>query len=227
LDSTEWEKMEAGLKVAGGKCILNSTNYEDGEERFCKVVSLARQYGAGIVIGTIDEDGMARTADKKFEIASRAYKQATEQLGMPASEIFFDTLALPISTGIAEDRKNASATIESIRRIKEAMPETHVLLGVSNVSFGLNPASRVVLNSVFLYEAMQVGMDSSIVNASKIVPLNRIGDREKEVARQLIYDEREFDGDICTYDPLGEFTTLFEGVSSKRIKVDKADISIE
>ena len=227
LDSTEWEKMEAGLKVAGGKCILNSTNYEDGEERFCKVVSLAKQYGAGIVIGTIDEDGMARTADKKFEIAARAYKQATEELGMPASEIFFDTLALPISTGIAEDRKNAAETIESIRRIKEAMPETHVLLGVSNVSFGLNPASRVVLNSVFLYEAMQVGMDSSIVNASKIVPLNRIGDREKEVARQLIYDEREFDGDICTYDPLGEFTTLFEGVSSKRIKVDKADTSIE
>ncbi len=227
LDSTEWEKMEAGLKVAGGKCILNSTNYEDGEERFCKVVSLAKQYGAGIVIGTIDEDGMARTADKKFEIASRAYKQATEELGMPASEIFFDTLALPISTGIEEDRQNAAATIESIRRIKEAMPETHVLLGVSNVSFGLNPASRVVLNSVFLHEAMQVGMDSSIVNASKIVPLNRIGDREKEVARQLIYDERQFDGDICTYDPLGEFTKIFEGVSAKRIKVDKADTPIE
>jgi 5-methyltetrahydrofolate--homocysteine methyltransferase len=227
LDSTEWEKMEAGLKVAGGKCILNSTNYEDGEERFCKVVSLAKQYGAGIVIGTIDEDGMARTADKKFEIASRAYKQATEELGMPASEIFFDTLALPISTGIEEDRQNAAATIESIRRIKESMPETHVLLGVSNVSFGLNPASRVVLNSVFLHEAMQVGMDSSIVNASKIVPLNRIGDREKEVARQLIYDERQFDGDICTYDPLGEFTKIFEGVSAKRVKVDKADTPIE
>jgi 5-methyltetrahydrofolate--homocysteine methyltransferase len=227
LDSTEWEKMEAGLKVAGGKCILNSTNYEDGEERFCKVVKLAKQYGAGIVIGTIDEDGMARTADKKFEIASRAFKQATEELGMPASEIFFDTLALPISTGIAEDRLNASATIESIRRIKAAMPETHILLGVSNVSFGLNPASRVVLNSVFLNEAIKAGMDSSIVHASKIVPLNRIPEQQLKVAHQLIYDDRQFDGDICTYDPLGEFTTLFEGVSTKRVKVDKATIPIE
>ncbi|WP_055074751.1 methionine synthase [Pseudanabaena sp. 'Roaring Creek'] len=227
LDSTEWEKMEAGLKVAGGKCILNSTNYEDGEERFCKVVSLAKQYGAGIVIGTIDEEGMARTADKKFQIASRAYKQATEELGMPASEIFFDTLALPISTGIEEDRQNAAATIESIRRIKEAMPETHILLGVSNVSFGLNPASRIVLNSVFLHEAMKVGMDSSIVHASKIVPLNRIPERELEVARQLIFDQRQFDGDICTYDPLGEFTKLFEGVSAKRIKVVDDNLSIE
>ena len=227
LDSTEWEKMEAGLKVAGGKCILNSTNYEDGEERFCKVVSLAKQYGAGIVIGTIDEDGMARTADKKFEIASRAYKQATEELGMPASEIFFDTLALPISTGIEEDRQNAAATIESIHRIKEVMPETHILLGVSNVSFGLNPASRIVLNSVFLHEAMKVGMDSSIVHASKIVPLNRIPERELEVARQLIFDQRQFDGDICTYDPLGEFTKLFEGVSAKRIKVVDDNLTIE
>ncbi|NMF58168.1 methionine synthase [Pseudanabaena yagii] len=227
LDSTEWEKMEAGLKVAGGKCILNSTNYEDGEERFCKVVSLAKQYGAGIVIGTIDEEGMARTADKKFAIASRAYKQATEELGMPASEIFFDTLALPISTGIEEDRQNAAATIESIRRIKEAMPETHVLLGVSNVSFGLNPASRIVLNSVFLHEAMKVGMDSSIVHASKIVPLNRIPERELEVARQLIFDQRQFDGDICTYDPLGEFTKLFEGVSAKRVKVVDDNLTIE
>jgi len=227
LDSTEWEKMEAGLKVAGGKCILNSTNYEDGEERFCKVVKLAKQYGAGIVIGTIDEDGMARTADKKFEIASRAYKQATEELGMPASEIFFDTLALPISTGIAEDRQNASATIASIRRIKEAMPETHILLGVSNVSFGLNPASRVVLNAVFLNEAIKAGMDSSIVHASKIVPLNRIPEQQLKVAHDLIYDARQFDGDICTYDPLGEFTTLFEGVSNKRVKVDKASVPIE
>ncbi|NUN64501.1 methionine synthase [Pseudanabaena biceps] len=227
LDSTEWEKMEAGLKVAGGKCILNSTNYEDGEERFCKVVKLAKQYGAGIVIGTIDEDGMARTAAKKYEIAHRAYKQATEELGMPASEIFFDTLALPISTGIAEDRQNAAATLESIRLIKATMPETHILLGVSNVSFGLNAASRIVLNSVFLHEAMKMGMDSSIVHASKIVPLNRIAERELEVAQQLIYDQRQFDGDICTYDPLGEFTKLFEGISAKRVKVVDENISIE
>jgi 5-methyltetrahydrofolate--homocysteine methyltransferase len=216
LDSTEWEKMEAGLKVAGGKCILNSTNYEDGEPRFCKVLELAKQYGAGIVVGTIDEDGMARTADQKYAIAERAYRQITEEFQIPPSEIFFDTLALPISTGIAEDRRNAAETIESIRRIKAAMPEVHVMLGVSNISFGLSPAARMVLNSVFLHEAMQAGMDAAIVHASKILPLNRIGEKELEVARQLVYDQRQFQGDICIYDPLTEFTKLFEGVTTKK-----------
>ncbi|MEB3117130.1 MAG: homocysteine S-methyltransferase family protein, partial [Limnothrix sp.] len=153
LDSTEWQKMEAGLKVAGGKCLLNSTNYEDGEERFLKVLELAKTYGAGVVIGTIDEDGMARTAEKKFAIAQRAYRQAVE-FGIPAHEIFFDTLALPISTGIEEDRKNGAATIESIRLIRENLPGCHILLGVSNISFGLNPAARQVLNSMFLHECM-------------------------------------------------------------------------
>jgi len=227
LDSTEWEKMEAGLKLAGGKCLINSTNYEDGEERFCKVIELAKTYGAGVIIGTIDEDGMARTADKKFEIAQRAYKQATEVYKLAPSEIFFDTLALPISTGIAEDRRNAAETIEANRRIKAAMPSSHIILGVSNISFGLNPASRMVLNSVFLHEAQKAGMDTAIVNASKILPLNRIAPKELEVARQLVYDERKFEGDICTYDPLGEFTTLFEGVTTKRDKSQDDNLPIE
>ena len=129
LDSTEWTKMEAGLKVAGGKCILNSTNYEDGDERFFKVLELAKKYGAGIVIGTIDEDGMARTAEKKFQIAQRAYRDALEY-GIPARELFFDTLALPISTGIEEDRVNGRETIESIRMIRENLPGCHIMLGV-------------------------------------------------------------------------------------------------
>jgi 5-methyltetrahydrofolate--homocysteine methyltransferase len=227
LDSTEWEKMEAGLKLSGGKCLLNSTNYEDGEPRFCKVLELAKTYGAGIVVGTIDEDGMARTADKKFAIAKRAYDQATQQFGIPAHEIFFDTLVLPISTGIAEDRRNAAETIEANRRIKEAMPGCHIILGVSNISFGLSPASRVVLNSVFLHEAQKAGMDAAIVNPSKILPLNRIEPKELEVARQLVYDERQFDGDICTYDPLGEFTTLFAGVSTKREKLEDLNLPVE
>jgi 5-methyltetrahydrofolate--homocysteine methyltransferase len=215
LDSTEWEKMEAGLKVAGGKCLLNSTNYEDGEPRFFKVLELAKKYGAGVVIGTIDEDGMARTAEKKFAIAQRAYRQAVEY-GIPATEIFFDTLALPISTGIEEDRENGKATIESIRRIRQELPGCHVILGVSNVSFGLNPAARIVLNSVFLHEAIAVGMDAAIVSASKILPLSKIDPRHQEVCRQLIYDERKFEGDVCVYDPLGELTTLFAGVKAKR-----------
>ena len=138
LDSTEWTKMEAGLKVAGGKCILNSTNYEDGDERFFKVLELAKKYGAGIVIGTIDEDGMARTAEKKFQIAQRAYRDALEY-GIPARELFFDTLALPISTGIEEDRVNGRETIESIRMIRENLPGCHIMLGVSNVSFWSEP----------------------------------------------------------------------------------------
>jgi 5-methyltetrahydrofolate--homocysteine methyltransferase len=227
FDSTEWQKMEAGLQHAGGKSILNSTNYEDGEPRFRKVIGLAQEYGAAVVIGTIDETGMARTAEGKFEIAKRAYEQATKELGFPAHDIFFDPLALPISTGIEEDRRNAAETIEGIRRIKKELPECLTLLGVSNVSFGLSPASRVVLNSVFLHEAVEAGLDAAIVNASKIVPLNRIGERELEVARQLIYDERKFDGDVCTYDPLTEFTKLFEGVSSKKATAVDENLPVE
>ncbi|WP_373480864.1 methionine synthase [Geminocystis sp.] len=226
LDSTEWQKMEAGLKVAGGKCILNSTNYEDGEERFFKVLALAKEYGAGIVIGTIDEDGMARTADQKVAIAQRAYNDVVNY-GIPAHEIFFDTLALPVSTGIEEDRENGKATIESIKRIHAMFPECHFMLGVSNISFGLNPAARQVLNSVFLHEAMQVGMDGSIVSASKILPLAKIDEEALKICTDLIYDNREFDGDICSYDPLGKLTTLFEGKTTKSIKTNVADLPIE
>jgi 5-methyltetrahydrofolate--homocysteine methyltransferase len=224
FDSTEWQKMEAGLQHAGGKSILNSTNYEDGVPRFTKVIELARQYGASVVIGTIDEEGMARTAEGKLRIAKRAYEQATRELGLPAADIFFDPLALPISTGIEEDRRNALETIAAIRRIKKELPGCFTILGVSNISFGLNPASRVVLNSVFLHDAVEAGLDAAIVNASKIEPLNRIGEQELKVARELIYDQRQFDADVCTYDPLTEFTKLFEGVKSKsRQKASKAE----
>ena len=218
FDSTEWQKMEAGLQHAGGKSILNSTNYEDGVPRFLKVIDLAKRYGASVVIGTIDEEGMARTAEGKFKIAKRAYEQATRESGLPASDIFFDSLALPISTGIEEDRRNALETIEGIKRIKSELPGAFTLLGVSNISFGLNPASRVVLNSVFLHDAVEAGLDAAIVNASKIEPLNRIGEKEIKVARELIYDQRKFENDVCVYDPLTEFTKLFEGVKSKAAK---------
>src|SRR5918999_1583323 len=227
FDSTEWQKMEAGLQHAGGKCILNSTNYEDGVPRFLKVIDLAKRYGAAVVIGTIDEQGMARTAEGKFEIAKRAYEQATEEAGLPASDVFFDPLALPISTGIEEDRRNALETIEGIKRIKSELPGAFTLLGVSNISFGLNPVSRVVLNSVFLHDAVEAGLDAAIVNASKIEPLNRIGEKELQVARELIYDEREFDGEVCTYDPLTEFTKLFEGVKAKAAKKASKGATVE
>jgi 5-methyltetrahydrofolate--homocysteine methyltransferase len=226
FDSTEWEKMEAGLEHAGGKCILNSTNYEDGEPRFLKVLSLAKEYGASVVIGLIDETGMARTAEDKIRIARRAFKQANE-FGIPAHDIFFDPLALPISTGIEEDRANADETIKAIREIKTEMPEANVILGVSNISFGLNPAARVVLNSVFLHDCVEAGMNSAIVNASKILPLIRFNEHEIDTARDLIYDRRKFEGDICTYDPLAEFSTMFEGKSAQSIKPDISNLPIE
>jgi 5-methyltetrahydrofolate--homocysteine methyltransferase len=226
LDSTEWTKMEAGLKVAGGKCILNSTNYEDGEERYYQVLDLAKKYGAGVVVGTIDEDGMGRTADKKFEIAKRAYDAAVAY-GIPSHEIFFDPLALPVSTGIEEDRENGKATVEAINRIREELPGCHILLGVSNVSFGLNPVARQVLNSVFLYECMQVGLDSAIVSASKILPLAKIDPDHQKICTDLIYDRREFDGDICTYDPLGKLTELFAGKKTKKAEAVDKNLPIE
>ncbi len=226
FDSTEWEKMEAGLEHAGGKSILNSTNYEDGEPRFLKVLGLAQEYGASVVIGLIDEEGMARAADDKLRIARRAYKQVTG-LGIPAHDIFFDPLALPISTGIEEDRKNADETIKAIRQIKEEMPDANIILGVSNISFGLNPAARVVLNSVFLHDCVEAGMNSAIVNASKILPLNRFNEHEIDTALDLIYDRRKFDGKVCTYDPLGEFTTLFEGKTAQSIKPDISNLPVE
>ena len=229
LDSTEWQKMEAGLKVAGGKCILNSTNYEDGDERFFKVLEIARRYGAGVVIGTIDEDGMARTAEKKVAIAKRAYRDAVE-FGIPAREIFYDPLALPISTGIEEDRRNGIETIEAIRRIRNELPGVHVVLGVSNVSFGLSPAARITLNSVFLHDCCEAGMDAAIVSPAKILPLIKIDEAHQQVCRDLINDSRRFDGDVCSYDPLTELTTLFEGVSTKDARASGpslADLPVE
>ncbi len=229
IDSTEWQKMEAGLKVAGGKCILNSTNYEDGNERFFKVLELAKQYGAGIVVGTIDEDGMARTAKQKVAIAQRAYRDAVEY-DIPPHEIFYDPLALPISTGIEEDRVNGRETVEAIRQIRQTLPGVHILLGVSNISFGLSPAARITLNSMFLHEATQAGMDGAIVSAAKILPMAKIDSKHQTVCHDLIYDRRRFEGEVCVYDPLTELTTLFEGVSAREARSNReslADLPIE
>ncbi len=227
LDSTEWQKMEAGLKLAGGKCLLNSTNYEDGEERFLKVLDLAKTYGAGVVVGTIDEEGMARTADKKFQIAERAYRQAVDY-GIPPYEIFFDPLALPISTGIEEDRANGQATLDGIRQIRQNLPHCHIVLGVSNISFGLSPAARITLNSMFLHEARQAGMDAAIVSAKKILPIAKIEPDHQKVCQDLIYDRRQFNSDgVCIYDPLAQLTQLFEGVSTKRDPSENENLPLE
>ena len=217
IDSTEADKMESGLKTVGGKCIINSTNYEDGDDRFNQVLKLALDYGAGIVIGTIDEDGMARTSQKKYDIAKRALIK-TRSSGLADYEIFFDPLALPISTGIEEDRLNAKATIEAISKIRKSFPDIHIILGISNISFGLSPLSRINLNSIFLDECIKAGLDSAIIAPNKILPLSKISAETKKLCLDLIYDKRKFENDICIYDPLVELTKAFQDITISDFK---------
>ena len=217
IDSTEADKMESGLKTVGGKCIINSTNYEDGDDRFNQVLKLALDYGAGIVIGTIDEDGMARTSEKKYRIAKRALIK-TRSRGLADYEIFFDPLALPISTGIEEDRLNAKSTIEAISNIRKSFPDVHIILGISNISFGLSPLSRINLNSIFLDECIQSGLDSAIIAPNKILPLSKISAETKKLCLDLIYDRRKFENEICIYDPLVELTKAFQDLTISDFK---------
>ncbi len=217
IDSTEADKMESGLKSAGGKCIINSTNYEDGNERFNQVLNLALGYGSGLVVGTIDEDGMARNADKKYKIVKRALNR-TRECGLSDYELFFDPLALPISTGIEEDRLNAKETITAISKIRENFPDIHIILGISNISFGLSPLSRINLNSIFLDECIKAGLDSAIIAPNKILPLSKISEETKKLCLDLIYDKREFEDDICIYDPLVELTKAFQDISIQDFK---------
>ena len=217
IDSTEADKMESGLKTVGGKCIINSTNYEDGDDRFNQVLKLALDYGAGIVIGTIDEDGMARTSQKKYDIAKRALIK-TRSSGLADYEIFFDPLALPISTGIEEDRLNAKATIEAISKIRKSFPDIHIILGISNISFGLSPLSRINLNSIFLDECIKAGLDSAIIAPNKILPLSKISPETKKLCLDLIYDRRKFENEICIYDPLVELTKAFQDITISDFK---------
>jgi 5-methyltetrahydrofolate--homocysteine methyltransferase len=217
IDSTDADKMESGLKSAGGKCIINSTNYEDGDERFDQVLNLALGYGSGLVVGTIDEDGMARDSEKKYKIVKRAINR-TREFGLSDYELFFDPLALPISTGIEEDRTNAKETINAITKIRENFPDIHIILGISNISFGLSPLSRINLNSIFLDECIKAGLDSAIIAPNKILPLSKISEETKKLCLDLIYDKRKFENDICTYDPLVELTKAFQDLSIQDFK---------
>nr|WP_075440068.1 methionine synthase [Prochlorococcus marinus] len=217
IDSTDADKMESGLKSAGGKCIINSTNYEDGNERFDQVLNLALGYGSGLVVGTIDEDGMARNSEKKYKIVKRAINR-TRECGLSDYELFFDPLALPISTGIEEDRLNAKETISAILKIRENFPNIHIILGISNISFGLSPLSRINLNSIFLDECIKAGLDSAIIAPNKILPLSKISEETKKLCLDLIYDKRKFEDDICIYDPLVELTKAFQDLSIQDFK---------
>jgi 5-methyltetrahydrofolate--homocysteine methyltransferase len=215
LDSTEPAVLKAGLEALGGRSVINSVNYEDGDgptSRFARIMPLVQEHGASVVALTIDEEGQARTAEWKLRVARRLITDLSTNWGMAVGDILIDTLTFPIATGQEETRRDGIETISAIRTLKSEFPDVQTTLGVSNVSFGLNPAARVVLNSVFLHECVAAGLDSAIVHPSKITPMARIETRQKEVALDLIYDRRTYDGETCTYDPLQEFLQLFEGV---------------
>ena len=226
LDSTEPAVLKAGLEHLGGRCVINSVNYEDGDgptSRFAKIMPLVREHGASVVALTIDEEGQARDAEWKLRVARRLIKDLRDNWGMNVGDILIDCLTFPIATGQEETRKDGIETINAIRQLKVEFPDVQTTLGVSNVSFGLNPAARVVLNSVFLHECVQAGLDSAIVHPSKITPMVRIDEKQKQVALDLIYDRRTFDGDECTYDPLQEFLQLFDGVELATSKNARAE----
>jgi len=226
LDSTEPAVLKAGLEHLGGRCVINSVNYEDGDgpdSRFAKIMPLVKEHGASVVALTIDEEGQARDAEWKLRVARRLINDLHDNWGMNIGDILIDCLTFPIATGQEETRKDGIETINAIRQLKVEFPEVQTTLGVSNVSFGLNAAARVVLNSVFLHECVQAGLDSAIVHPSKITPMARIDERQKQVALDLIYDRRTFDGDECTYDPLQEFLQLFDGVELATSKNARAE----
>ena len=215
LDSTEPAVLKAGLEQLGGRSVINSVNYEDGDgptSRFAKIMPLVQEHGSSVVALTIDEEGQARNKEWKLKVARRLILDLTTNWGMATGDILIDCLTFPIATGQEETRRDGIETIEAIRALKLEFPEVQTTLGVSNVSFGLNAASRIVLNSVFLHECVEAGLDSAIVHPSKITPMARIDDRAREVALDLIYDRRTYADGECTYDPLTEFLQLFEGV---------------
>ncbi|MFG2906468.1 methionine synthase [Kitasatospora sp. NPDC048286] len=221
LDSTEPPVLQAGLEALGGRAVLNSVNYEDGnapDSRFGKIASLAREHGAGLIALTIDEQGQARTADTKVAIAERLIAELTADYGIDEGSILVDCLTFTLATGQEESRRDGIETIEAIRELKRRRPKVQTTLGLSNISFGLNPAARVVLNSVFLHECVEAGLDSAIVHASKILPISRIPEDQREAALDLVYDRRR-DG----YDPLQRLLELFEGVSAASVKASKTE----
>ncbi|MFI7011767.1 homocysteine S-methyltransferase family protein, partial [Streptomyces sp. NPDC050145] len=221
LDSTEVDVIQAGLEKLGGRAVINSVNYEDGdgpESRFAKVTQLAKEHGAALIALTIDEEGQARTVEHKVAIAERLIEDLTGNWGILESDILIDCLTFTICTGQEESRGDGVATIEAIRELKRRHPDVQTTLGLSNISFGLNPAARILLNSVFLDECVKAGLDSAIVHASKILPIARFDEEQVTTALDLIHDRRTDD-----YDPLQKLMALFEGATAKSLKAGKAE----
>ncbi len=209
VDSTEADVVEEALKRIHGRAIINSINLEDGEKRTSKVLHMAKRYGAAVIALTIDEDGMALTADRKVAIAHRILDLATNKYGLDATDLIFDALTLPISTGQEEYRSAGIETLNAVERIKRELPGVKTILGVSNISFGLDAYPRRVLNSVFMHEAVDHGLDMAIVNYTKIYPLYKIPQEEVDLARKLIYQQG--DG----RDPLQTYMAHFAGMKGK------------
>jgi len=227
LDSTEPDVIEAGLELLGGRALINSVNYEDGDgegSRIRRMMPLVKEYGAAVIALTIDEEGQARTAEWKVRVATRLIDDLTQNWGMRVEDIVIDCLTFPIATGQEETRRDGVETIEAIREVKRRFPDVQTTLGLSNVSFGLNPAARIVLNSVFLAECVKAGLDSAIVHAAKIVPTARIPDEQRQVALDLVYDRRRPASDGReAYDPLSRFLELFEGVDASSVAAAKQE----
>jgi len=220
LDSTEPPVLQAGLERLGGRSVINSVNFEDGDgpgSRFARVMPMVVEHGAAVVALTIDEQGQARTRDHKVAIAERLIAELTGQWGMSIGDIVIDCLTFPIATGQEETRRDGIETIEAIREIKRRHPGVHTTLGVSNISFGLNPAARQVLNSVFLAECVAAGLDSAIVHPSKILPMAQIPDEQRAAALDMVHDRRR-DG----YDPLAVILDMFEGATAASARADRA-----
>jgi 5-methyltetrahydrofolate--homocysteine methyltransferase len=226
IDSTEPAVIQAGLELIGGRPVVNSVNYEDGDDansRFGRIMPLVKEHGTAVIALTIDEQGQARTADDKMRIASRLVDALVADWGMRVEDIIVDCLTFPIATGQEETRRDGIETIEAIRRLTTKYPGIHTTLGVSNVSFGLNPAARSVLNSVFLHEAVEAGLDSGIIDAAKIVPLASLSDDQRKVALDLVWDRREYDADgAVIYDPLSTMLDLFAGVDTAALRDQRA-----
>jgi 5-methyltetrahydrofolate--homocysteine methyltransferase len=229
LDSTEPSVVEAGLELLGGRAVVNSVNYEDGDgpgSRFARIMPVVREHGAAVVALTIDERGQARTREHKVAVADRLVAALTGDWGMDPGDIVVDTLTFPIATGQEETRRDGLETLEAIREIKRRHPDVQTTLGLSNVSFGLAPAARVVLNSVFLNECVKAGLDSAIVHAAKILPMSTIDDEQRRVALDLVYDRRRWSDEAHTrleYDPLERYLELFEGVDSASLRASRAE----
>ncbi|WP_371410008.1 methionine synthase [Micromonospora zamorensis] len=220
LDSTEPAVVEAGLEMLGGRCVVNSVNFEDGDgpdSRYARVMPIVREHGAAVVALLIDEEGQARTQEWKVRVAARLIDDLTGRWGLDRSDILIDALTFPIATGQEETRRDGLETIEAIREITRRYPGVNFTLGISNISFGLNPAARQVLNSVFLHECVQAGLTSAIVHASKILPMSKIPEEQREVALDLVYDRRR-EG----YDPVQRFLELFEGVDVTSARASRA-----